>query len=182
MAPNHGPPSHIQGQIGILLHWWCITGKTMGSLKPTIGFEVWLRLLISVQWLQGSSFGWEVHFLLLTNSTVDRALAHLTFFSCLFLGIFLLVQHCLCESREPLTHSLDWKLCSFLSWLFFLARLHTSSFLSAILPTGLVYICFETHFSSKSECVLHYVSKCYLRIYIFKSKWYSTCSSPIVRW
>lgn len=154
----------------------------MGSLKPTIGFEVWLRLLISVQWLQGSSFGWEVHFLLLTNSTVDRALAHLTFFSCLFLSIFLLVQHCLCESREPLTHSLDWKLCSFLSWLFFLARLHTSSFLSAILPTGLRYICLETHFSSKSEYILHYVSKCYLRVYIFKSKWYSTCSSPIVRW
>lgn len=165
MAPSHGPPSHIQCQIGILLHWWYIIRKTIGSPKPTIGFEVWLRLLVSVQELQSSSFGWEVHFLLLTNSRVGRALAHLTFISCLFLSIFLLVKHCLCESPKSLTHSLDWRVHSFLSWLF-LVRLHISSFLSAVLPIGLHYICFETHFSSKSEYVLHYVSKCYLRIYI----------------
>lgn len=79
MGPSHGPPSHIQGQIGILLHWWCITRKTMGSPKATVGFEVWLRLLVSMQELQGSFSGWEVHFLLLTNSRVGRALAHLTF-------------------------------------------------------------------------------------------------------
>lgn len=129
-------------------HYW-IWGlvETSDLRAETTGLILWTRspLFALDQQHSGQSFG------------------PLDFFSCLFLSIFLLVQHCLCESPEPLTHSLDWKLCSFLSWLFFLARLHTSSFLSVILPTGFHYICLETHFSSKSEYILHYVSKCYHR-------------------
>lgn len=140
MVHSHGPPSHIQCQIGILLHWWCITGKTMGSLKPTIGFKVWLRLLASAQGLQGSSSGWEVCFLLLTNSGVGRALAHLTFLP-------VISQHFLIGPTLPLwiSHYPDWSICPFSSWIFSLV----SSFLSAILPTALHYICFETHFPAK---------------------------------
>lgn len=72
-----------------------------------------------------------------------------TWLSLLFLSTFLLVQHCLCESPEPLTHSLDWRVCSFSTWIFSLVNLHTSSFLSAVLPTGIHYICFKTYFQQK---------------------------------
>lgn len=114
-------------------HWIWGLVEPSGLCAVASGIILWIRSPLSA----------------LDQEHYGQSIGPLVFFVCLFISTFLLVQNCFCEFPKLLTHSLYWITCFFLILTLLLSQVTYHSLLSAILPTGLHYIYFETDFPTK---------------------------------